>query len=221
MEWKGHSEGLAVWQSGSDTQQMCNANCFFSSCPLCLIFLEKVGNPFCELFRTRAWPSRFQRKQGIFEQKLELNPTARLQNESTPNGFRPLAAIATLDLRESYELCGFVVVLSCLPCCFFCLRSQGRILRVRCRCSRIGTSSNWENARNRWHQDLAQSEKPQSFQVSKVSLANQCDWLEIFPFETRIDFMTSCPRDWIKQLLGSNGNGHTRIHQAFGIHDWT
>lgn len=57
------------------------------------------------------------------------------------------------------------VVLSCLPCCFFCLRSEGRILRVRCRCSRIGTSSNWENARNRWHQDLAQSEKPQSFQV--------------------------------------------------------
>lgn len=60
--WNGRGIRRA-WQSGSDTQQMCNTNCFFSSCPLCLIFLEKVGNPFCELFRTRAWPSRFHTKQ--------------------------------------------------------------------------------------------------------------------------------------------------------------
>ena len=53
-----------------------------------------------------------RQNKGSLKQKLELNPTARLQNESTPNGFRPLAAIATLDLRERVTRCqlrGFVV----------------------------------------------------------------------------------------------------------------
>lgn len=40
--WNGRGIRRA-WQSGSDTQQMCNANCFFSSCPLCLIFLSGEG----------------------------------------------------------------------------------------------------------------------------------------------------------------------------------
>jgi len=191
--------------------------------------LEKVGNPFCELFRTRAWPSRFHTKQGIFEAKIGVEsscPTSkRIDSKRFPTSCSDCDAWPQRDLRVAS-----CVILSCLPCGFFCLRSEGRILRVRCRCSRIGTSSNWENARNRWHQDLAQSEKPQSFPSLKAEAKQKGCLLslfqinvtsEIFPFETRIDFMTSCPRDWIKQLLGSNGNGHTRIHQAFGIHDWT
>lgn len=49
-----------------------------------------------------------------------------------------------------------------------CFQSKGHILPIRSRCSRIGTSSTWENERSRWHPGSAQSEKPHNSTLQQL-----------------------------------------------------